>query len=159
MILPGQRCQPFLESRLLERKEIYAKRNVSCGLGPKSEVATTWIGLSEGGLYAYRVHLKTDGKGLAAFTKKNSECVTFSISSWTYKNGDIRIEGKPLQIGEITYSPLLTGKVAGSRMSLFDKGDDWKIRVELKRESEMLDLHARLQKAMAELEIRDETKE
>ncbi len=54
-----------------------------------SEMTTIWIGLSVGEVYAYRVHLHPNGKGLVAITKKNQEPIVFSIADWDYSKGKI----------------------------------------------------------------------
>ncbi len=116
------------------------------------EIATTWIGLGQGETAAYRLQLDSNGRGIAAIASKRDEPpLVFRLVSWTYNNGKIRIVGEPVVLGDDSYSPTFTGKVVGTRLKLIDTGQSWKVDVELRRESEMLDWLGRLQQAMAPL--------
>lgn len=117
------------------------------------EIATTWIGLGRGETAAYRLRLDSDGKGVGAIaSKRNEPPIVFRLASWTYSKGKIRIVGESVTVGDDSYSPQLTGEVVGTHLQLVDKGKSWKVNVELRRESEMLDWLQRLQEAMAPLE-------
>ncbi len=117
-----------------------------------TEMTTVWIGLSVGEVYAYRIHLQSNGKGLVAITKKAQEPIVFPIADWDYSKGKIRIQGEPIGSKGKKRAPQLSGEVIGAAMTLIDRGKNWKIRVKLRRESEMLDWLGRLQQAMAPLE-------
>ena len=118
----------------------------------EEEVTATWIGLSSGGSVAYRFDLRSDGKGQGASISTGRGPVVFPIASWSYDRGELKIVGEAVPVGDLTYSPVFLGEVVGTKMELIEKGDGWKIKLELKREPEMLDLLTRLQDAMSEFE-------
>ena len=120
----------------------------------KDEVSTTWIGLSSGGSVAYRFDLRANGKGQGASVSAGRGPVVFSIATWSYRRGKLKIVSEAVPVGDLTYAPVFTGEVVGTKMELVERGDDWKIELELRREPEMLDLLSRLQKAMAETDAR-----
>lgn len=118
-----------------------------------NEVATIWIGLSDGEVYGYRLSLLPDGTGSGAFAKKDQDVFVFEITQWTYLRGKIEIRGRFVDESAVRDEILLTGKVVSRYMSLVDKGPDWKLGIELRRESEILDWLADLQTAMKPPEV------
>jgi hypothetical protein len=117
------------------------------------EVATTWIGISTGESKSYRLELELGGKGRGALLHGDRSTTVFSIASWSYDRGKIEISSEPIEIGDLEYSRRFGGSVTGTGMSLVDKGDDWKIEIEMRREAEVLGRWNRLRSAMDRSEI------
>ena len=103
---------------------------------PFEEVATTWVGLSADEQYLVRLVLQEDRTGAGGYTFLDEEPRTFRISSWHYDAGQIEIEPVP-PAGPPSWVSPLQGSVLGVTMHLEASGDDWKVKIALRREAEL----------------------
>lgn len=103
---------------------------------PFEEVATTWVGVSSDEHYLVRLVLEEDRTGAGGYTFLDEEPRTFRITSWNYDAGQIEIEPVPPEGPPSWVSPM-QGSVLGVTMHLEASGDDWKVKITLRREAEM----------------------
>jgi hypothetical protein len=99
-------------------------------------VATVWVGLSTNERYLVRLVLDEDRTGIGGFTYLDEEPRSFNISSWSYDAGQIEIEPVPLDDPPSWVGPM-QGSVLGTTMHLEASGNNWIIKVVLRREAEL----------------------
>lgn len=104
---------------------------------PFEEVATTWVGLSSDEQYLVRLVLQDDHTGAGGYTFLDEEPRTFHIVSWSYDAGQIEIEPVP-PAGPPSWVSPMQGSVLGVTMHLEASGNDWRVEITLRRESELV---------------------
>ena len=112
----------------------------------KSEVATTWVGLSEDGHYLLRLILREDGSGDGAYVFLDGEPAAFHLR-WDYEGGRI-----VLKINRSDVAPSLPGGLmgeVGDVMSVVAQGPDWRLRFCLRKEELLETRWRRLVTAMS----------
>ena len=124
----------------------------------REEVATIWIGLSEDELYLLRLSLRADGTGQVAYLFVDSEPKVAPIAAWSYDPGyEPRVwewfGGKSSQIeitirGDSTFKKLEGTLGAEPSMTLRAAGPDWKLRLALRREQDLVPRWQRLRRSM-----------
>ena len=114
---------------------------------PREEVAQTWVGVSADEQYMLRLILSEDGTGSGGYIFLDEEPRTFRIPAWHYESGEINIEAVPPP-GEPSWVRPMKGSVVGATMRLHAQGDDWKVDLALRRETELQQRWTRLQRTM-----------
>ena len=101
-----------------------------------AEVAHVWIGLTSDERSLVRLDLRTDGTGLGGEALSVGEVQLFSISSWTYGSGRIRIATVPIE-QDVLEVGSFAGSVTGLTMELTMKGSGWSRSLTLRREGDL----------------------
>jgi hypothetical protein len=105
----------------------------------RSEVATTWVGISEDELVLVRLTLRAPDGGQIAYSFLDAPPDVSEISSWNYepkKNSTLRLLLGDQ--GNRSLQPALGGSVVGVRMQLVLVEGDWQRTVTLRREGELV---------------------
>jgi hypothetical protein len=112
------------------------------------EVATAWIGLTEDELYMFRIGLEEMGGGEVTYSFLDEQPTVIPIDSWQYDPGAsskilILLRANPTGIAQ------LSGDIVGTRMHLWVSRGDWKRKVSLRQEADLVRRWDRLRAASA----------
>jgi len=108
------------------------------------ELAGTWVGLTEDGIYYFRIELEAHGKGRCAYVYHHDKATLLAIDEWSTEAGKIKVRPSP-----IDPDPNQIASISGSaHASIIDAsvlGKGWRRNLVLRREDD-LELRARLAK-------------
>jgi hypothetical protein len=104
----------------------------------KEEIAVAWSGLTRDELEIHRIELVVTGEGSGGFVHRGREPVFFRIDSWSLRGSKIELAVTFLDEEEPHFDTRVFGEIVGNRMTLTLEGPDWKSKVNLRREQDIL---------------------
>ena len=112
---------------------------------PESYFVGSWVGLSPGNVFTYRLELHTNLTGrLASLYRTN--VVIYNIKRWEFRDKQLR-----LQVAAPPQDNLsVKSRWEGTQIGLQIRGDGWRDSVSLSREEELGKKLALLKRAMAD---------
>lgn len=102
----------------------------------REDLVGVWIGLTTDDLELVRLDLSATGDAVLGYTFMDREPCIVAVRAWTFGDGalDLVLGHAPECAGGRQFS----GVVAGNTVSLVIRGDGWKRRAVLKRESPLV---------------------
>jgi hypothetical protein len=102
----------------------------------KTDIAQSWIGISEDELDVMRLDLHPDGKGWGSYVFVAHRPQVFQIAAWSLERYSLEIRGD-LKGLEDKANGALTGAVIGFKMELTMSGDGWHRKFILRPENDI----------------------
>ncbi len=117
---------------------------------PPAAVVGSWIGVSDGDVFTYRLVLESQGTGAFGFQLTDQSPDLYTISAWGLNANRLRFQLQATPSASEVVS--LEGSVAGTRLLLVVTGRDWKHRVEMCNEQKFFPRIVSLRNAMDEMQ-------
>jgi hypothetical protein len=103
---------------------------------PSRAIVGSWIGISDGDVYTYRLKLDKDGTGLLAYQFTDQSPSVYRISEWHLERRKLTVKVVPTPSSREPI--LIEGTVSGNRILLHITGSNWKTRIEMWNEKKIL---------------------
>lgn len=101
-----------------------------------SDLIGNWVGLTEDGIYYFRIDLQRSSKGRCAYAYVHDDARLLAVNNWSTEAGRIQMAVLPIDPDQNSIEQI-SGTAHASIMELSVTGKGWQRRLVLRREDDM----------------------